>query len=252
MSGSKHPNSEGENKNGKALPQSTIVLVIAAVLLIAGVVYVFGTKAQKSPTSNPAASVTVTNEPASNFTLPKSAQLTGKPACSNESRMQVLLFTDPYCPACAVNQPKVSKFYQKYKEKAEVQYRLVSTHSRSLSRIYGINETYQAHDYFVCAQEQDKIEEFIECFYKQLATKNGDYIPQNKTQLDLCAEKASLDRKKLEECLPEARAKVDADIMQAADFGGGTFFTPMAVIDCRYRVNSVLAEETLCALSDAC
>ncbi len=56
----------------------------------------------------------------------------------------------------------------------------------------------------------------------------------------------------MDTCILSARAIVDADIVQAAAFGGGTFFTPMAVVDCQVRVNSALVEQTYCAVSKAC
>jgi len=228
-------------------------LLLVAVILLVGIVYVFTTQAQGGQAPpNPSAQAFGTPKPGVNYTLPKAVELTGKASCSNGSQMQVLLFTDPYCPACAANEPIISKFYRQYKDQANVQFRFVSTHSRSLSPAYGINEVYQAHDYHVCAQEQDKVEQFTKCFYGQLVIQDGNYIPQNKTQLEACGTQVGLDKAALDACLPGARAKVDAAIVEAAELGGGTYYTPMAVVDCRYRVNAALAQATYCALSGAC
>ncbi len=248
---SKHAKNHPAAKGQGGLPPLHIGLIVAALILVVGIVYVFSTQASGGQ-ATPSPTTPINTPPAGNVTLPKSAELTGKASCSNGSRMQVLLFTDPYCPACAANEPIVSKFHRDYQAKADIQYRFVRTHSRTLSPVYGIDEVYQAHDYHVCAQEQGKVDEFTKCFYNQLVISNADYIPQNKTMLDSCATSVGLDRIQLDACLPGARAKVDAAIEEATAFGGGTYFTPMAVVDCRYRVNSVLVQDTLCALSDAC
>ncbi len=249
---SKHSNDGKAQKGHAGLPPLHLGIALFAVILLVGIAYVFITQASGPVTPNPTATITVTPKPGVNYPLPKAAELTGKASCSNGSRMNVLLFTDPYCPACAANEPVVSKFYRGYKDKADVQFRFVSTHSRSLSPAYGIDEVYQAHDYHVCAQEQDKVDEFTKCFYGQLVIRDGNYIPQNKTMLDACATHVGLDKNRLDACLPDARAKVDAAIIQAAELGGGTYYTPMAVVDCRYRVNSALVQDTYCALSGAC
>ncbi|MBI2446153.1 thioredoxin domain-containing protein [Candidatus Micrarchaeota archaeon] len=255
MAESKHSKKSADS-SPSGLPPLHIGIGIVALLLIVGVAYVFMTQApavKPTPTPIPSASVpAITPGPDGNFSLPKQAELTGQASCANGSVVPVLLFTDPYCPACVQTEPQVNAFYDEYAQKTDVQYRFVSTHSRSLSPRYGIDVVYQAHDYMVCAQEQHKIQEFKKCFYQTLPFRDGDFIPLNVTQLDACAVESGVDKPRLDACLPGARAKVDASIAEAARFGGGSFFTPMAVVGCQYRVNSVLAEKTYCALSQTC
>ncbi len=254
-----HASHSGANNVRSGLSPMQLGLVVAALIVLIGLAYVVMTQAPAGkPNVLPSAMASLqtgnaTPTPSSgNFTLPKSAELTGNASCSTGGKTQVLLFTDPYCPACVASDPQVNAFYQKYQGTADIQYRIVSTHSRSLSPIYGIDTVYQAHDYFICAQEQGKILEFKKCFYGNLTLQNGDYIPENKTHLQGCAQSVGLNQATLDTCLPGARAKVDAAIVQAAAFGGGQFFTPMAVVDCQVRVNSALVQQTYCAISKAC
>ncbi|MBI5225917.1 hypothetical protein HY994_01610 [Candidatus Micrarchaeota archaeon] len=254
---SKHPNAKSAIAG---LSPLQLGLIVAALIVVIGLAYVVLAQAPAGkPTPTPSATAIVpfgnatpTVAASGNFSLPKSAVLTGNASCSNGSKMQVLLFTDPYCPACIASDPQVNSFYQKYQNKADVRYRFVSTHSRTISPVYGIDTVYRAFDYFVCAQEQGKIQEFKKCFYGNLTLQNGDYIPETKEQLQGCAKAVELEQTSLDACLLGARTKVDAAIVQAASFGGGTFFTPMAVVDCQVRVNSALVQQTYCAVSNAC
>lgn len=251
---SKHSETTAKDQSG--LPPLHIGVGIVALLLVIGIAYVFMTQAPTAkPTLTPVPSVWVpaaTPGANGNFSLPAQAELTGKASCSNGTTVPVLLFTDPYCPACAQTEPQVNAFYEKYSKRTQIEYRFARTHSRSLSPVYGIDVVYKAHDYMVCAQEQGKIQEFKKCFYQTLPFRDGDFIPLNQTQLDACAEQSGLDKARLDACIPGARASVDAAIEEATAFGGGSFFTPMAVVGCQYRVNSVLAEQTYCAVSGAC
>ncbi|MDP2717979.1 MAG: hypothetical protein Q8P02_04515, partial [Candidatus Micrarchaeota archaeon] len=90
------------------------------------------------------------------------------------------------------------------------------------------------------------------CFYKQLKVKDGEYILEMPSELQACAQEVGMNLGELDACLLGARATVDASLAQAAEFGGGTFFTPMAVVACQYRVNSALVQQTYCAASGAC
>ena len=184
-----HPVSASAKSGG--LSPLQMGLIVAALIVVVGVAYVFMSQTQDGkPTPTPSATVGPSGTPtigSGNFTLPKSAELTGNASCSNGSKMHVLLFTDPYCPACVANDPKINSFYQKYQNQADIQYRLASTHSRSLSPTYGIDTVYRAFDYFVCAQKQGKIQEFKKCFYGNLTLQNGDYIPETKEQLQGCS-----------------------------------------------------------------
>ncbi len=184
--------------------------------------------------------------------IPKDAELTSKASCKNGNATPVLLFTDPYCPACAQAEPQVNAFYNQYAPKTDVQYRMVVTHSATLAKTYGNDAVYRAHDYWVCAQEQGKIQAFKDCFYQTVRVRDGDFVPLNATQLDACAATSGLDEARLNACLPGARASIQAAITEAADYGGGSYYTPMAVVGCQYRVLSGKVEPTYCAVSGAC
>lgn len=122
-----------------------------------------------------------------------------------------------------------------------------------MAQQFGINETFIAHDYHVCAQDQGRLQEFKACFYRTLEIQDGQYLPMNDSTLRDCAVvQSGLDQAQLDACLQTARARIDEQLLEAADFGGGTYFTPMAVVGCEYRVNSALVEETYCAVSGAC
>ncbi len=242
-------------KESASVSPLALGLGIVAVLLVIGVAYV----AVFLPSQAPAATPTPQpSQPAINQAndtpagLPASALLTSQPSCATENTTPVLLFHDPYCPACIANEPIVNRFYERFSKSEDVAYRFVATHSRTLAQRYGINQTFITHDYHVCAQEQNKIQEFKECFYTQLKVQDGDYILQTKAELQSCAQKIGMNVDKLDACLLGARATVDASLKEAADFGGGTFFTPMAVVACQYRVNSALVRDTYCAVSGAC
>lgn len=256
-SDSKHPKKHTAHEKPHAraggLTPLAIGLIVALVLVAAGVAYVVAT--QPAGTSASAVAPHPSKAPApsnGSFQLPKQVELTGNSSCPVNDKVPVLLFTDPYCPACAQTEPQVSAFYDQYKDRADIQYRIVATHSRSLAQAYGKDEVYIAHDYFVCANEQAKLPAFKKCFYQNLTYQSGEYIPETKAQLQACANAVPLNQTQLDACLLVARAKIDAANVEAASFGGGSFFTPMAVVDCQYRVNSVLAEQTYCAVSKAC
>jgi len=244
-------------KNQGLPPLYVGIAVVAFLLAVGGAYVVMNQTPAGQPTPGPQASPSanvpaVTPSPSSNYSLPKEAELTGIAACPNDAQVPVLLFTDPYCPACVQIEPQVNAFYDKYGPKTDVQYRFVSTHSHSLEQAYGNDVVYQAHDFMTCAQEQGKIRSFKDCFYGTLPYKDGDFIPLNRTQLDACAADVGLDKAALDACLPGARQKVVSAIKEAAGFGGGSYFTPMAVVNCQYRVNSAQAEKTYCAVSGAC
>lgn len=220
----------------------------------------YGGQAAASGTPVPGGSVTppagigATPNPSGGLEgLPGTAQLTGSASCSTGNKTNVIFYHDPYCPACVANDPKVNAFFNKYSGKsADVRYGIVVTHSRTLAQKYGKDEIFVTHDFHVCAQEQGKIQEFKDCFYDVLKTDGSEFLPVSAADLRACAKKTGMDEDKLDACLPGARQKVDAQLVEAAQFGGGTFFTPMAVVDCRYRVNSALTEPAFCALSEAC
>lgn len=222
-----------------------------AVLVVVGVAYVaFLQPAAAGPTPTPSApAITPGND---NAQLPAQAALTGKQSCATNQSTPVLLFHDPYCPACAANEPLLNAFYKKYSPTEDIQYRFVATHSRQMAQTFGINETFIAHDYHLCAQDQGKLQAFKECFYDVLQIQNGDYLPVTDAELRACAQQSGLDENELDACLETARPRIDQQLLEAADFGGGTYFTPMAVVGCQYRVNSALVEDTYCAVTGAC
>lgn len=243
----------------KGIPPLHIGIAAVALLLIIGAGFVAFQQPAVKATATPTASVQATVSGSANAiptvpsaNVPKDAELTGKARCQSGNKTPVLLFTDPYCPACAQADPQVNAFYDKYAPKTDVKYRMVVTHSASLAKTYGNDAVYRTHDYWVCAQEQGRIQAFKDCFYQTVQVRDGDFVPMNATSLDACAATSGLNKAQLETCKPGARANVQAAIAEAADFGGGSYYTPMAVVGCQYRVKSVLAEQTYCAVSGAC
>lgn len=222
-----------------------------AVLIVVGVAY-FAFLQSAAPTPTPTESNPAITSTGGNAELPAQAVLTGKQSCATAQSTPVLLFHDPYCPACLANEPVINAFYEKHAATEDIAYRFVATHSRQLAQKYGINETFIAHDFHLCAQDQGKIQEFKTCFYRALQLQDGDYLPVPESELRGCATEVGLKEEELNTCLTTARARIDEQLLEAADFGGGTYFTPMAVVGCQYRVNSALVEETYCALSNRC
>ena len=221
--------------------------------------FTFGCLETQTPPSvlNATAIPNATSKPvnaifSSNFTLPSTAKLTGQDSCSVKGKLQVLLFHDPYCPACVANDGKIKSFYDTYKDVADIRYKIVVTHSRQMAQLFGNDKVYKAHDYHVCAEEQGKTTAFKDCFYSGLKTDGSEFIPVTEAELRSCALSAKMDEDKLDTCLKGARQTVDKTLVEAASFGGGTFFTPMAVLDCKVFVNSALVEEAFCALGGNC
>ncbi|MBI5036274.1 hypothetical protein HZC09_02930 [Candidatus Micrarchaeota archaeon] len=237
---------------GRAVPIWVYAVAALIVLVIAGSVAYSSLylPSQNTPVPTTSPQSPSLNE-AKNYSLPLGAKETGLESCS-EGKIKVLLFHDPYCAPCAANEYIVNKFYEKYGDKADIQYRFVIANSRKMIAEYGLDMVYQAQDYHVCAQENGVIQEFKKCFYDSLKTDGVKYIPLDSAELNACAKSVGMDELALGKCLPTARKKVDEQLAEAFELGGGTYFTPMAVVDCRYKVNSALVEQTYCAVAKTC
>ncbi|MDP2717905.1 MAG: hypothetical protein Q8P02_04130, partial [Candidatus Micrarchaeota archaeon] len=121
-------------KESESMSPLALGLGVVAVLLIIGVVYVavFLPGQTQTPSPQPSAQPSTSSiSTAGNDTpaglLPESALLTNQPSCATENTTPVLLFHDPYCPACIANEPVVNRFYTNFAQKTDVQYRFVAT-----------------------------------------------------------------------------------------------------------------------------
>lgn len=183
--------------------------------------------------------------------LPREWQeLKDRDSCSGE-KPKIILFTDPYCPACVAAEPIINAFVRKYKNHVDISHKVALTYSSGLIQPYGkynASQILAASKYFVCAAEQGKLLEFKNEFYKNLKDDGRSYIPFTEAELFEFGKTAGLEREKLNSCLLEAEERLQADMDEALDYGGGTYFTPMAVIDCRYVGNYVAAEQVLCTV----
>lgn len=184
-----------------------------------------------------------------NASLPKGVSLiAGKTGCSQGGKPKVFFFTDPYCPACAASEPKISAFIEKFGAVTDVSYKIVVTHSGALIRDpnYGEDRVMLAHYYFACAQEQNKLNAFKKLFYENLNIGQNDYIPFTKTELDSFAREAGINTSQLASCVSGAKSKINADTQSALEYGRGTYSTPTTVVDCRFLGHAAYAEDALC------
>lgn len=182
-------------------------------------------------------------------------ELEGRQSCSENGKLKVMLFADPYCEACIMHRQAVKELKEKFGEAIDFEYRILLTESILLAQQKAMGnasleteyaQAYRmASKYFLCVQQQSKqkLEEFEDCFYAKYEENNWEAV--GREQLDECAYNAELDEEELNSCMTQGDLLIYSDNALASTYLVPAV-TPRMVIDCRVKATMRTAEYAVC------
>ncbi len=182
-------------------------------------------------------------------------ELEGKQSCSENGKLKVMLFNDPYCEACIRNRQKVEELKKKFGDAIDFEYRALMTESillaqkkangnASLETEYA--QAYRlATKYFLCVQAQDKrkLGEFQDCFYEKYEESEGEAVEAD--DLNECAKNTVSKEEELKSCITQADSMVYEDNALASTYLN-PMVAPRVIIDCRIKATIGTADYAAC------
>jgi hypothetical protein len=172
----------------------------------------------------------------------------GKIPCTPEAgcgnKTCVWLFTDPYCPNCILAEDNVNAFLAEHNDSVEYSYRVLMSTSQAMLDHYGKLEVERISKYFLCAQKQGLLSPLKDCAILKYRMK-GVEAPLTKEELDACLPEG-LEMDEFDSCVETVYTDIDWDRKVALTYN--VTETPMALIDCQYRVHPTYLEHGFCYL----
>lgn len=183
------------------------------------------------------------------------SELPGKQSCSEGGKLNVMLFTDPYCEACVMHRDAIKSFKAKFNESVDFGYHVLLTESvllaqkkangnASLETQYA-QEYRLASKYLLCVQEleKEKFVEFEDCFYEEYFEAESGLVGVE--SLNACAEKIGLEGEGLNSCLASADSLLYSDNALAFTYLSPAI-VPRMVVDCTLKATVRSAGYGLC------
>jgi len=176
-------------------------------------------------------------------------KMSGRINCS-EDKIRLFVFFDLYCPPCIADEKIIDEARQKFNQSVNFEYKIIQTHSLGLEDKYGYDNVSMTTGYLLCSRVQGKLDEFKRC--AEEAYIKHEEVPLNMTELNDCANSASLNTSALDECIGSYYLDLNKDYMLAESYGiVGLIQTvpsgaPVVTVDCLYKAQADYVEKLIC------
>lgn len=173
------------------------------------------------------------------------ATIAGKVGCSENGRIKLIEFANPYCPNCVALEKTVESIADRFNTSVDYEYRVMLPSTNQMIQTYGYGNVSLTSKYYACIQNQSAFGNFRKCVMNTYSKQTGEPLAQN--QLESCAIDTNVTRTGLASCVADADKMLGTDMKLGETYLGDYAILPSFVVDCRFRTtNPNLVKYAIC------
>jgi hypothetical protein len=171
--------------------------------------------------------------------------IAGKLSCSENGKLKVIEFANPYCPNCVLSERASELVRRKFNNSIEYEYRVMLPTTNNMIEGYGYANVSLASKYYICMQKQNLLDPFRKCAMEKYSKQEG--IPLSKLDLDSCAVYSNVNQTELPICVAGADKLLDLDSKLGQTYLGSYAQLPTFAVDCKLKMsNANLVRYAIC------